>query len=1133
VIAWYPRPAELPAADERRLVVEASAGTGKTYFLEHRVVDRVLAGSAIDQILLVTFTDKATAELRARIRDLLGRVASATEAAPPDPAGGGWRIDDDARARLDAARTGFDRAAIHTIHGFCQRVLVEDAFAGRRLFEQQQIADEIAFGEAFRLALRESLAVEPGLRALLAAYLGTGDTVAKLEQLLLRCARAGTDVTLGPAPDPERAVDAFRGLRTELARLGPLGPGLAEFVTSTTLRLNGTKRKAIAKRAGDLGQALAELGAAEDWTAALAFASTWRKDLGYLADQRGEKGSEPVAGVLAAAAAMHAAAPSIEAACAIAFLPAIEARLIRRKARRGLFDYQDMLALVWGVLDGPRGDELAARLRARHPWAMIDEFQDTDPLQWKIFRRVWLDDRAPGGLTIVGDPKQAIYSFRGADVHTYLDAREEMRARGARFVELRANRRSSAPMIAALDRVFTGALGTPFFTGEIEFAQVVAAGGVAALGPDGAAPSPVHVFRLIAGEGGKPAQDAQKLALRARVADEVRAILHERPLTVVDEAHERRAPLRARDVFVLTRTNDEAKEVAAALRARGVPAAHRQAEHLFETDEAADVADLLDAVAAPRDRQRRLRAWTTAFFAVPLDELGALGDVPDGHPLVAMLHDWRGLAIARDYEALFARILDDTRLAERALVTGAGARTVANVLHVFELLQAEVARSRGELGELVAQLRRWIAAGEIDRPDESDVQRLDHDGDAVHVMTIHRAKGLEAPVVFVVGGGGNGGGKDRVHLYHEGGRRIAHVGDRDGDAKKAIDRETEEENQRLCYVALTRAKVRLYLWHGPNGRNAGGAYAPVHDALSRLLELGTPGITAEDVPVGAPARPAAGADDVAAIGGLLDGAWPRVEPAAPLGAHAGFRVTSYTQLAGEATDEVDVRADGEAADAPAVAPTELPAGAATGVFLHEILERVDFASAHGTTFGAWRARTDVEDVIAATARRHGVADPAHLDHARDIVWKTLTNEVAIAGATLPPLCRAAKIAREVEFAFPLPGGRGFAKGFIDLLVAWDDRVWVVDYKSNVLGELGLGAADGEVERSYRWQTRLYAIAAQRMLGAHDEDALASRFGGLVFWFLRPQLLVARRPTWAELDRWYASLAELPPQRRDL
>jgi exodeoxyribonuclease V beta subunit len=390
-------------------------------------------------------------------------------------------------------------------------------------------------------------------------------------------------------------------------------------------------------------------------------------------------------------------------------------------------------------------------------------------------------------------------------VHTYLGARDEMRARGARSVALRANRRSSAPMIAALDRIFKGELGTPFFTGDIDFEPVEAAGGVGAVGSDGAAPSAVHVFRMVAGDGGKPAAADVQKAVRGRVADEIHALLHERPLVVIDEARGRRTPLRPRDVFVLTRTNDDAKEVAAALRARGVPCAHRQAEHLFETVEAADVADLLDAITAPRDRTRRLRAWTTAFFAVPLDELGALGDVPDGHPLVAMLHDWRGLAIARDYEALFARILDDTRLAERALVTGAGARTVANITHVFELLQAEVARSRGELGELVAQLRRWIAAGEIDRPDESDVQRLDHDGDAVHVMTIHRAKGLEAPVVFVVGGGGNGGGKERVALYHDGARRIAHVGDRDGDAKKAIDREVEEENQRQCYGAMTSA----------------------------------------------------------------------------------------------------------------------------------------------------------------------------------------------------------------------------------------------------------------------------------------------------------------------------------------
>src|SRR5207237_8641815 len=141
------RPDVPPPASEKLVVVEASAGTGKTFFLEHRVVDLIVDGVAeLPQILLVTFTDKAVAELRLRVRDLLDRVARQTR---DDDAPSCWDIDDAARARLRAAIHSFDRVPIYTIHGFCQRVLVEDAFAARRMFEQTQVTDEVAFDLAF------------------------------------------------------------------------------------------------------------------------------------------------------------------------------------------------------------------------------------------------------------------------------------------------------------------------------------------------------------------------------------------------------------------------------------------------------------------------------------------------------------------------------------------------------------------------------------------------------------------------------------------------------------------------------------------------------------------------------------------------------------------------------------------------------------------------------------------------------------------------------------------------------------------------------------------------------------------------------------------------------------------------
>jgi exodeoxyribonuclease V beta subunit len=1120
-VGWFPRPTNLPAPDVRRLVVEASAGTGKTFFLEHRVADLILAGATIDQILLVTFTEKATAELRSRIRDLLARLHSAG-ARPADAAGPGWVIDDAARAALGAALAAFDRAAIHTIHGFCQRLLIEDAFAGKRLLEQTQIADEVAFDDAYLSALREVFAVAPGPRALLRHALQVGRSVDGLRALLLKCYRTGAAIT--PPFDRAAVVAAARATRAALeafrdhpaTELGGLGSAVA-LVSRIS---NGQTRGAIVRHITALDNALRPIDL-DDPVAILGACAPIRGDFGYLRDKlRTNPGAAAIHPFLDVCLHLAEVAPSLDAACAHEFLPEITARLAARKQRRGQFDYQDMLGLVAAILAGPRGEELAGRLRKRHPWAMIDEFQDTDPVQWTIFQRIWLHDDARG-LAIVGDPKQAIYSFRGADVATYLAARDQLVAAGALRLDLTENYRSSARVVDAVNGLLAGDGDDGFFTGAIGYpAPVRAAAGVEVRAARGDGGPAIRVFEI----ADKLPPGELRARLYARIGDELERLLRgdgrlELTRTRADGTVSAR-PIGARDVFVLTRSNAEAGDVADELRARGLPCALFRADYLFKTDEAKAVADVLDAIAAPRDRSKLLTAWTTPFFGVPLARLRELGDLPDTHPLVAPLHEWRALALGRDYGAMFARILDDSRVAERALVAGQGARMLANLHHVFELCAAEVARTRPELHDLVRTLRGWIADGETDRPDESDVQRIEEDGDAIQIMTAHRAKGLEAAVVFVVGGGDGQPRNDKVRLCVDlDGQRVAHVGDTTEAAKGRIEAFAREENQRLCYVAMTRAKVRLYLWLGPPMQH--GAYLAIDRALRRTRDRGAAlGIAYERLDADEHRPPTPTVDDLLGLGALT-APWP--EPAAPAPlppARVGFAVTSFTQLAraGAATDDVrSVRGDPEA-PLVEIPPTELPPGAATGVFLHELLEHLDFAQAD-TDLATWAALPTVSATFAASARRHGITAPEHVAHARRMIHDTLTRPIAAGALALPPLCQARRIAREVEFAFPLPGGGGFVTGFIDLLVAWDDRIWVIDYKSNVLADMGLAAAEATVDDHYALQLRLYALAAHRMVGA-------GALGGVLFWFLRPQLVVARTPTAAELGAWTRELAAL-------
>jgi exodeoxyribonuclease V beta subunit len=1103
------RPASLPPHEAQLVVVEASAGTGKTFFLEHRVVDLILAGAELSQILLVTFTEKAVAELRARIRDLLDRLSRAEPAADIASSASTWIIDDDARRRLRTAVTAFDHAPIFTIHGFCHRILVEDAFAAQRLFEQTQVADEVAFDAAFSALLRERFARVSPDRELLAAFLETDRTVDRLRDVLLRCARAGVDARIRRRLDPEAVQRAAELLREQL------GTEARRNIVAAALP---SDRRWVPGWLDQIARALELCPADAPAPRLVAMLDAARDPAQYLAKRADKLPREIVHALRAVVGSI-----TLDEAIAAELLPPLIARIGEDKAERGLFDYDDMLQLVWRALCGPRRDLLAARLRERTPWAMIDEFQDTDPVQWNIFRTVWMHAGARG-LTIVGDPKQAIYGFRGADVHTYLAAREEMLRAGAARVPLVVNRRSTEPLVAAVNQILLGNPLMPLLDRSITYDEpVTACGDVVADDPR----PPVTVFAMQV--SGKGQTDATKLALASAIADAIEELRTGAPAWRLRGVAQ---PFALGQVMVLGRTNRDSTEIAAALRARGLPCSLVEPEKLFATREASELAAVLAAVAAPRDRSARLRALRTRFFDVPWSELQHAIDAPDHHPRIARLFDWAQLASRRAYEALFRRIVEDSHFAERALVLGGSERALTNTWHLIELLLAEVSRSRCDLHELVVQLRRWIA-DDAGHPDERDVQRAETDADAVRVLTIHKAKGLEAPYVFLYGGL-SGGPKSSIHTLRDRAGRTSTVsiivGTPDDDTQKLLDDEAEAENQRLAYVALTRAQVRLYLpVYGDGVLVKHAAYQPIQRCLAPLVASRAvqPRTLFAQVPiaVGGPEPAPAPLDALATFHAPPAPVVGALVPLAP--ERRGLTMVSYTRLAHDLdTAEIPVSpADALALDpaefdaddaAGEVGPDELPAGAASGLLLHDVLEAADLDAVRRAPDPAiWLRDREVAAQLADAARARGVPSRFVPDAAR-LAHATLTAPLALAdGEVRPSLVEASALAREVEFAYPLPAGpvRGLVKGFIDALVAYDDELWVLDYKSDVLGGDDLvQAARHRVREHYAIQARLYALAAERLTGRR-------RFAGLLFAFVRYGIVVPVRAPAETLAAW--------------
>ncbi|HYK64096.1 MAG TPA: UvrD-helicase domain-containing protein, partial [Patescibacteria group bacterium] len=447
----YSRPEILDRIlDGGHKVIDASAGTGKTLTIERIVVDLILTGRAtIDQILIVTFTEKATAELRARLRATIEAAWSST-------------LADDQRERLNSALSSFHLSPIHTIHSFCHRMLTELAFDSGVRFGLDLASGRREFHEAMRSELRERLKSDAGVDRLVTEWLSdekrTADTLEDLlwqahSQRYLRT--AGHELNQQSLSELLKNFDA-KALADALRR-ATMKADARDAALKATFELD-----AIVKRAAGSSAALADAWRGFDFDPICSPAKTLPANVRFRDDL------PPKARAIVDAGLRVQAALAIEPRAVDELLPAVASRMDARKRERGTLDYEDMLAWLAGALDRSRGQVLATTMRARYSVTLIDEFQDTDQLQWKIFREVFVEG---GGNTVfvIGDPKQAIYSFRGADVHAYLLARDQLASAGAATVNLRENFRSTSAVIDSCNLIFDQAAEPPLFTGEIKY----------------------------------------------------------------------------------------------------------------------------------------------------------------------------------------------------------------------------------------------------------------------------------------------------------------------------------------------------------------------------------------------------------------------------------------------------------------------------------------------------------------------------------------------------------------------------------------------------------------------------------------------------------------------------------------
>jgi exodeoxyribonuclease V beta subunit len=1043
-------------------LVEASAGTGKTFAITRLVLRLLLEGNHpldLREIAVVTFTEKGTNELITRIRAVLRLARDICSDAPPPPEQtpqdlAAFLAPQRARAaeRIATALASIDQLSVSTIHGFCRRILTELALEAGVHFDLEFLENDSAnLTRAAHDWARRTLVTDVAPATLVAA--------------------AGADPAVwAPKLIPKANAHPVIDLR----------PGT------------------------DLGAQL-----------------------------------------------LHG------------FVTTVQTGARRERERRHALSFDDLLQRLSAILtaEGPDGT-LARRIRERFRAALIDEFQDTDPFQFPIFRNAF----AGCPLFLIGDPKQSIYAFRGADVRAYLAAAESATQR----FTLGVNYRSTPAMVDAVQALFRNHPSHPFGEGlGITLPEIRSAGVAkqpAAL--DGDDRRALHWLVIRDDRSLKPTKKGVAKAKALYKKDALRAAIH---ATTRELLRLRERGMPSKGIAILVRDNQQARQMKDALDRVSVPAVVTSNQDVLTSDEGEELTRLALAIAEPGNDRMLRAALATRCWGATADDIAHMLH-GDGHrtwaDVVATFRaaheDW----VDHGITAALSRILDERGTIPRLLTLPDGERRVTNLRHLLELLREESAATPFP----PAAFRAWVARErQLTSVPERREQRLESDAEAVQIMTIHKAKGLQWSVVFL------------PMLWHVPDhpdtllkqpvaiatipdpanpsrtvRRIDINSESIAETQAAAASDEAAEAMRLAYVALTRAETRCYVVWGLI-RNAeesavaallreGGrieqverlveAYPTVMSRSDDLLSQGRP----------FPARQHTEAPDgETRLASALDRSARQFAPTP--GRFDGWRTSSYSALTSGRHDAA--LPDRDIEDPPLPVPSTISAAESSGIFaikkgpeigdaLHHLLEHLDFPTVRTTT-GLEEAlpSTRIDEALSRFGVPRRDDDRWSVADIQRVLRDTCVTRIPGADFALAQVPTEATLR---EWKFTIPVGRfdlhtvanalerhgsahtqryaervrrmrterfaGYLTGVVDLAFEHEGRWWIVDWKSNHLGDT---RAEYHAERmgeamyasDYTLQYHLYLVALHRHLRARIPGyAPSTHWGGIAYVFLR-------------------------------
>ncbi|EMI4153627.1 exodeoxyribonuclease V subunit beta [Vibrio parahaemolyticus] len=1146
-------------------LIEASAGTGKTFTIAGLYL-RLLLGHGceetrhrvpltVDQILVVTFTEAATAELRDRIRARIhdARIAFARgQSSDPVIQPLLNEFDDHKQAAeiLLQAERQMDEAAVYTIHGFCQRMLTQNAFESGSRFNNEFVTDESH--------LKAQVVADYWRRNF---YPLPFTLAGEIRQLWGSPSALLSDISnyLTGAP-LSLSVPAMKGSLADLhtENLKKIDELKAQWRESQDDFLTLISDSDINKRSYTKKSLPTWLEAVNAWAATETTGYDYPDKLEKFAQnvllEKTPKGSAPQHAVFEAIETFLANPISLKAPLLAHAIEHCRVMLANAKNQKQWLSFDDLLTQLSASIDTDESELLAARIRTLYPVAMIDEFQDTDPLQYSIFSRIYLNN-PECGLFMIGDPKQAIYGFRGADIFTYIKARNQVSA----HYTLGTNWRSSADMVQAVNQVFALPDSPFIYDSDIPFLPVkYSPNAEKRIWIMGGQKQPALTYWLQEADD-KPLPKGEYLTRMAEAtASQIQTILTQAQQGQACLVNgEKQKAVQAGDIAVLVRTGSEGRMIKQALADQGIASVYlSNRDSVFTSSVAQDLQRLLQAVLTP-ENDRALRAsLASELFALDAASLDALNnDEVVWENAVNEFKEYRKLWVQRGVLPMLRAVISKRHIAERLLEEGAssqgenGERVLTDLMHIGELLQQASNELDSDHG-----LLRWLAQSISDAENglggsDDQIQRLESERNLVQIVTIHKSKGLEYDLVFLPFVFSYREASEAKYYDAANDRTVLDITGNDASMKQA-DKERLAEDLRLIYVALTRAVYACFIGASPlrNGRSTKEPTGVHRSAIGYLIQNGQEGgindlhqgltqqqdeldcVVVADPPQQLEEKYVAPQEEIYDLSAK--------ELQNPI--DRNWRITSYSGLVKQGSHHVehdatieitgfDIDSSEEQDEADLVEPERsiftFPRGARPGTFLHSLFEEIEFTQPATTEentqiiLGLMESEQLDEEWLPILQQLIDTVLATPLDGKSLLLNQKAPSQRLVEMEFLLPIevLSAPALNRVIQRHDPLSAKagdlgfqtvQGMLKGFIDLVFEHQGKYYVLDWKSNHLGDdvthyHGEALKSAMADHRYDLQYQIYALALHRFLRSRLANyRYEQHFGGVYYLFLR-------------------------------